>query len=277
VNLSAGIVRPPPAVSRPERDLVAAVRAELAAVEPTRTCCRTAERAGLGSAARGRARSPVVGRLAVRLESGESAERGEAGFDWASAREHCRVAYLRGLFLARGSLSLAAGRTHLEFVVEAEELQALAMRLAELQLPASTRLRRGRGVLTWKSSDTVLNFLRRAGGRAATLDLESRVVTRTLRGHLNRVLNAENANLQRSVLTAHRQLSAIAALEAADRLAALPVRVRAVAHARRRAPEQTFSELARELGTSRAQVQRAFEQIEGAALRLADSPADEPR
>jgi hypothetical protein len=277
VSPSAGIARPAPAVSRPERDLVAAVRAELAAVEPTRTCCRTAERAGLGSAARGRARSPVVGRLAVRLESGESAERGGPGFDWASAREHCRVSYLRGLFLARGSLSLAAGRTHLEFVVEAEELRALAMRLAELQLPASTRLRRRRGVLTWKSSETVLTFLRRAGGRAATLELESRVVTRTLRGHLNRVLNAENANLQRSVLTAHRQLAAIAALEAAGRLSALPARVRAVAHARRRAPEQTFSELARELGTSRAQIQRAFEQIEREALRLADSTADGPR
>ena len=49
------------------RDLVEAVRAELAAIDPPRDCCRAAERAGLGDAARGRARSPVVARLAVRL------------------------------------------------------------------------------------------------------------------------------------------------------------------------------------------------------------------
>ncbi len=256
---------------------MAAVRAELAGVEPARACCRAAERAGLGIAARGRARSPVVGRLAVRLESGEDSDSGEPAFDWALSREHCRLSYLRGLFLARGSLSLAGGRTHLEFVVEPEELRPLAARLAELHLPASTRLRRRRGVLTWKSSETVLTFLRRAGGRAATLELESRVVTRTLRGHLNRVLNAENANLQRSVLTAHRQLAAIAALESAGRLATLSAHVRAVANARRRAPEQTFTELARELGSSRAQIQRAFEQIESAALRLDDAPSGDPR
>ncbi|HUG46900.1 MAG TPA: DNA-binding protein WhiA [Candidatus Limnocylindria bacterium] len=259
---------------RPERDLVAAVRAELAAVEPARRCCRAAERAGLGSAAHGRARSPLIGRLAVRLEEEEA---GVGTFAWEAAEEHCRMSFLRGLFLARGSLSLAGGRTHLELVVSSHELGPLAARLAGLGLPASARLRRGRGVLTWKNSETVLTFLRRAGGRAATLELEARVVTRTLRGHLNRVLNAENANLQRSVLTAHRQLASIAALESAGRLAAMPAGVQAVARARRRAPEQTFSELARELGTSRAHVQRAFEQIESAALRLEGVAAGEPR
>ncbi|MDQ3937815.1 MAG: hypothetical protein M3253_03940, partial [Chloroflexota bacterium] len=109
--------------------------------------------------------------------------------------------------------------------------------------------------------------------------LEARVVTRSLRGHLNRVLNAENANLQRSVLTAHRQLAAIDELEAAGRLAEMPPTVRAVAAARRRAPEQTFGQIAAELGTSRALVQRAFEQLESAALRLDErrSLADRPR
>ncbi len=250
--------------AQPERDLVAAVRAELAAVEPARGCCRAAERAGLGSAASGRARSPVIGRLAVRLDADDDGR----SFDWAAAAGHCRMSFLRGMFLARGSLSLAGGRTHLEFVVDPAELALLSARLAEVGLPASARTRRGRGVLTWKSTETVLTFLRRAGGRAATLELEARFVTRSLRGHLNRVLNAEGANLQRSVVTARRQLAHIEALDAAGRLSALPASVRAVAEARRRAPEQTFSQIADELGTSRALVQRAFEQIEAAALRL---------
>jgi DNA-binding transcriptional regulator WhiA len=271
LSLSPGRETPrPPSVGQPERDLVAAVRAELAAVEPARGCCRAAERAGLGRAAHGRARSPVVGRLAVRLDESGA----DAPFDWSRAADHCRISFLRGLFLAHGSLSLAGGRTHLEFVVEPSELDVIAARLDELGLPASTRVRRGRGVLTWKSAETVLTFLRRAGGRAATLELEARFVTRSLRGHLNRVLNAENANLQRSVATARRQLAEIEALDAAGRLATLPASVRAVAAARRRAPEQTFTQIAEELGTSRALVQRAFEHIEAAALRLPVADAD---
>lgn len=256
--------RPRTPAERPDRDLVQAVRAELAAIEPTRRCCRAAERAGLGSAAAGRARSPAVGRLAVRLE--DDAAVGDR-FDWPSAAGHCRTSYLRGFFLAHGSLSLAGGRTHLEFVVPAGDLLRVSGQLEEIGLPATARLRRGRGVVTWKSADKVLGFLRLVGGRAATLELEARVVTRSLRGHLNRVLNAESANLQRSVLTAHRQLAAIEALGTSGRFERLPAPVRAVAELRRRAPERTFSELAEELGMSRAFVQRAFEQIESAALQ----------
>jgi DNA-binding protein WhiA len=264
---AAGLTRRPRRLERPDRDLVSALRAELAAVEPARACCRAAEIAGLGSAAQGRARSPVVGRLALRLEGSVCTR---SRFQWATAQTHCRISFLRGLFLAHGSLSLAGGRTHLEFVVPVEDLQTLGAQLAELGLPASSRVRRGRGVLTWKSADIVIEFLRRAGGRAVTLELETRFVTRSLRAHLNRVLNAENANLQRSVAAAHRQLASIEALAAAGRLASMPASVRAVAEARRRSPEQTFTQIAEELGTSRPLVQRAFGQIESLALRLAN-------
>ena len=118
-----------------DRDLVDAIRAELAAVEPARACCRAAERAGLGDAATGHARTPVVARLAVRLETGEP----DGGFAWAAARDHCRIAWLRGRFLARGSLSLGIGTAHLEFVVDLDEAPDLAARLESLELPPSVQ------------------------------------------------------------------------------------------------------------------------------------------
>jgi DNA-binding transcriptional regulator WhiA len=76
------------------------------------------------------------------------------------------MAYLRGLFLARGSLSLAGGRTHLEFVVPATEAPLLAARSGARELPAAWRLA-GRGVVTWKNADTVGLFLRRIGRAGA--------------------------------------------------------------------------------------------------------------
>ena len=259
-----------------ERDLVETLRAELAAIDPPRRCCRDAETSGLMGAFEPRRRA--IARLEVRLRRARSeAEAAQVrvadgpspaapAFDWSLAAEHCRVAYLRGRFLAHGSLSLASGRTHLEFSVPAAEAELLARRLAELELPASWRLRRGRGVVTWKSAETVGTFLRMVGGGAALLEIEARQVSRSVRGDLNRVINAESANLQRAVAAAARQLEAIDTLDADGRLAKQPYVVRLVADARREVPEATLTELAERLQVHRSAVQRALERIERLAL-----------
>ncbi len=262
-----------PAASRPAarridhgaRELVEALRAELAAIEPGRACCRAAERLGLGAAATGQARDPVVARLAIRLEH---AERGVATFDWASSPEHCRLAWLRGRFLTRGSLSLASGRTHLEFVLPEAEAHRLGRQLEEIGLPASYRSRRGAGVLTWKRAASVTHFLRLLGASATLLELESRTVARELHGDLNRQLNAETANLRRGIVSAARQVAAVEALDADGRLETLPPVVRVVARARVAAPEASISELASELDLGRSTVQRALERIEAEAARV---------
>jgi DNA-binding protein WhiA len=176
------------------------------------------------------------------------------------------MAFLRGRFLARGSLSVAGGRTHLEFVVDRDEAPVLAGWLSLAGLPASWRLRRGRGVVTWKSGETVGLFLRRIGAGAALLELEARQVSRALRGELNRVLNAESANLQRSVAAAGRQLAAIDLLDEDGRLARQPHLVRLVADGRRETPEATLTELAERLGLHRSAVQRALDRLERLAI-----------
>lgn len=255
-----------------DRDIVQAVRAELAAIDPPRACCRAAEWAGLGHVARGHARSPVVARLVVRLADDPAvAAAGGAAFAWSTARSHCRSAWLRGRFLSTGSLSLGSHGAHLELVVPADEGQALAARLAEAGFEARPRLRRGRSVLTWKRTETILAFLRSCGAGASLLEVESRLVTRQLQGHLNRVINAETANLERSVASSARQLAVIERLASDGRLAELPPLEQVVAQERQAAPEATFSELSARLGLSRARIQRAFERLEAAA---AGPPAD---
>lgn len=205
-------------------------------------------------------------RLAIRLENrGGPAPTGGA-FEWGTAADHCRWAWLRGAFLARGSLSLASGRTHLEFVLEPAEAMELARRLEDVDLPASVRIRRGRGVVTWKSGDLVGTFLRGIGGGSALLELEVRQVTRSMRGDLNRVINAESANLQRAVTAAGRQLETIDQVEAAGQLEEQPPLVRMIAAARRETPEATLAELAQRLELTRSAVQRAFERLERIAL-----------
>jgi hypothetical protein len=109
-------------------------------------------------------------------------------------------------------------------------------------------------------------FLRRIGAGSALLELEARQVSRALRGELNRILNAESANLNRAVNAAGRQLAAIAALEADGRLGRQPYVTRLVAEARRETPEATLTELADRLALHRSAVQRALERIESLVL-----------
>jgi hypothetical protein len=275
-------------MSGSDRDLVVALRSELAAIDPARACDRRAETAGLhGSRTR---RSGPVTRLLLRLSRdrarGRRATEGDgttagdpaaglpaSAFDWDAAAEHCRMAWLRGLFLAHGSLSLAGGRTHLEFVVDPLDAAGLAARVTAAGLPASWRIRRGRGVVTWKNGDTIELFLRRIGAGGALLELEARQVSRALRGDLNRVINAESANLQRAVGAAGRQIAAIDDLAASGELADQRYVVRSVAEARHETPEATLAELAERLGLHRSAVQRALERIE----RLAAAPPDGER
>ena len=257
-----------------ESELVGSIRSELAAIDPHRRCCRLAESAGLVGAFEPRRRN--IARVALRLgraRPGDAATAPQAvdaaaveSFDWGRAAEHCRIAYLRGRFLAHGSLSLASGRTHLEFVLTGEEARTLCEQLAEFDMPAHWRLRRGRGVVTWKSVETVTTFLKILGGGAALLELESRQVSRSVRGDLNRVINAESANLTRAVAASAEQLDAIQILEADGRLAEQPYVVRLVADARREEPEATFTELAARLGLHRSSVQRALDRMQRLAL-----------
>jgi DNA-binding transcriptional regulator WhiA len=260
--------------ARAERELAAEIRAELAAVDPRRPCDRTAQAAAMADLAwrRGSRRNAPVLRTALRLghRPGEPSgqRRGAASNDavpawsWDGSPEHCRVAYLRGLFLTHGSLSLADGRVHLEFVLDITEAEMLARGLREMGLPASYRLRRGRGVLTWKNADTVATFLRMAGARTSLFDLEARRVARALRGELNRLLNAEAANLARTVDSAARQREAIDELAADGELGSLPPEARTVAAARRDAPEASIGDLAVATGLHRSTVQRELQRIE---------------
>ena len=99
-------------MSGADRDLVAAMRAELAAVDPARPCDRRAETAGLGPQLV--TREPTVARLALRLGGTSTPlspgsvrhafDLPDPTFEWSRAAEHCRLAWLRGHFLARGSL-----------------------------------------------------------------------------------------------------------------------------------------------------------------------------
>lgn len=163
----------------------------------------------------------------------------------------CRRAYLRGLFLAGGSLSAGASGYLLELRPPRGEVARATRVLAAAKLGARRRTRRGRPVILVRDGDAIATFLRLAGASETLLRFESKRVSREMRGRTNAIVNAESANLARTVVAARAQADAIRALRRSGRLRSLPGPIRAAATARLRAPAATLAELADRLDTTK--------------------------
>jgi len=182
-------------------------------------------------------------------------------------RECCRRTYLRGLFLAGGSLSAGPSGYLLELrPPRGEATRARTVLTREGFVPRS-RVRRARLVLMLRDADEIASFLRHAGAGETLLRFETRRVSREMRGRTNSSVNADAANLARAVAAARDQIEAVRALAASGRLARLPTEVRAAAAARLRAPEATLAELAARLETTKWVVRQRLRRVMDEAAR----------
>jgi DNA-binding transcriptional regulator WhiA len=258
------------------------VKAELARIVPARACCRRAELTGLLYGDRSgpglrtldhatarigmqlaaslglqlttpTARPPARGRGRHHLEVGVPEDAVARAWTWEESPSCDRRAFLRGVVLGSGSVSLTASGPHVEFVFrDRRRTQELLRRLAEVDVNGSMVERRGRWVAYLKGQEAVARLLQLTGASRGLLELETARVGRDVRNRLNRLLNAEEANLARTVRAADRQLQAIAILERHGILPQLPEGLRAAAAQRRLHPESDLDTLAGALGVSRS-------------------------
>ena len=231
------------------------VKAELARVRPG-DCDRRVLAALLP-------RAEHLGAPARRL-----AHAAETGGGRASLRrECCRRTYLRGLFLAGGSVSAGPSGYLLEVRPPRGEATRARAVLKREGFAPRWRMRRGRQVLMLRDADEIASFLRHAGAGETLLRFETRRVSREMRGRTNASVNADAANLARAVAAARDQIEAVRALTVSGRLGGLPAEVRAAAAARLRAPEATLSELAVRLDTTKWVVRQRLRRVTDEAAR----------
>ena len=178
----------------------------------------------------------------------------------------CRRTYLRGLLLTGGSLSAGASGYLLELRPPRGEVRRAASVLSREGFAPAIRSRRGQLVFTIRDAELIAAYLRATGAGETLLRFETKRVSREVRGRTNALVNAEAANLGRTVVSARAQTEAIRALSRAGRLTKLPAPVREAAAARLRAPTATLSDLARRLGTTkwvvRLRLRRLMEEAE---------------
>lgn len=159
--------------------------------------------------------------------------------------EHCRAAFFRGAFLAGGSVTDPSKGYHLEMGTShynvAREMPAL---LRESGFEPKSAERKSNYLTYFKQSEYIEDFLTAIGAPVAAMEIMNAKVEKNLRGSINRRVNCEAANLDKTVDAAMEQLEALRVLEARGALDSLPEKLKEAAFLRRENPELTLTQLA---------------------------------
>lgn len=159
--------------------------------------------------------------------------------------ECCRQSFIRGAFLAGGSVTDPDKRYHLELVTShfkvADETEKLLM---EMGFSPKATNRAGSSILYFKQSEMIVDVLTAMGATLNALKIIESKMEKELRNEVNRRCNCDTANLGKAVNAAQQQLIAIRSLRAQGRLDSLPEKLRQAALLREENPEATLSELA---------------------------------
>ncbi len=159
-------------------------------------------------------------------------------------RNCCRVAALRGAYLAGGSMSNPDHAYHLEIAVSDEEMAGFIVRQMEsLGLPARLNERKRQFVAYLKDGEHISSFLTLLGAHVAVLSFENARILKGIRNDVNRQVNCDNNNLEKTVEAAQRQISIIDWIDKKLGLDCLPPSLEAVARLRRQYPDASFAEL----------------------------------
>ena len=188
--------------------------------------------------------SPVVTELlsALGIMRGDNIN---AGNDSGILRKACcRRAYLRGSFLGGGSVNRPEGDYHLELVTGNLDFGKTLLRLMKyFSLPVRLIERKNDYVVYLKDGDAIANFLQIIGAHNALLVFENVRVVKDMRNQVNRLVNCETANLQKTVNAAVRQVNCIKLIIERKAFATLPHALREAAEIRLAYPQATLQEL----------------------------------
>lgn len=159
-------------------------------------------------------------------------------------KDCCKRAFVRGAFLAAGSISDPLGSYHFEIVCQvrskAEQLQAI---LAHFNLEARIVQRKRHFVVYLKESESIVDVLNIMEAHVALMNLENIRILKDMRNSVNRQVNCETANLNKIAKTASKQIADIQYIEQEIGLSSLSEALEAVALLRLQYPEASLQEL----------------------------------
>ena len=182
--------------------------------------------------------SDVMGLPGIRNGCDLDMLRGFAG------RKCCKKAALRGAFLAGGSISDPEKLYHLEICCKRAELAAFFSELmAGFGLNPKITERMEYCVIYVKDSEHIVDFLNVTGAHRALMSLENTRILKDMRNNVNRAVNCETANLEKTVNASLRQISNILYIKNTVGFDSLPDNLKEIAKIRASNREISLKEL----------------------------------
>ena len=156
----------------------------------------------------------------------------------------CKRAFLRGTFLAAGSISDPEKGYHLEIVCStmerAEQIQSI---MKEFELDARIVTRKKNQVVYLKEGSQIVDFLGVVEAGSALMNLENIRIRKEISNNINRKVNCETANIGKTVSAAVKQIEDIRYIETHVGFSQLTEELEETAVCRLRYPEATLKEL----------------------------------
>ena len=159
-------------------------------------------------------------------------------------RDCCRRAFIRGTYLAIGSMSNPEKGYHMEFVFDHEDMaEEFIQILKTFSIGAKMVLRKKNYVVYIKDGEEIVDMLNIMGAHISLMNLENTRIMKDMRNSINRRVNCETANIAKTVNAATKQVEDIMLIRKIYGLNRLPDNLRQVAEVRLAYPEASLVEL----------------------------------
>jgi len=160
--------------------------------------------------------------------------------------ECCKAAFLRGAFLAGGSVTDPGKGYHMELNTTHQSVAREGFILIQeaVGFAPKASARGGGQVLYFKQSDLISDYLTYLGAPVAAMGIMEAKLEKELNNNVNRRCNCDDANISKVVEAAQEQLNAIRILQERGLVDSLPAKLKQAAAARKKNPEASLTELA---------------------------------
>lgn len=185
---------------------------------------------------------------------GYTKKSGASRINWGNfTDECCKTAFLKGAFLTCGTVNDPNKSYHLEFVVPylnlSRDLKVFIKDYEQLSVEPKSILRNSNHVVYFKDSESIEDLLTVMGAVNSALEIMGVKMYKNIRNNVNRKLNFENANFDKTIDASSKQIDAIVHIKNTVGLAYLSEELRELAELRYENPDMSLRELGSRLKT----------------------------
>lgn len=184
--------------------------------------------------------------------------------------ENEKKAIIRGAFLGSGTVSEPRKAYHLEIYFKDEKSLDFCIRILTSCNINVKCIKQNKYILYIEEGESISNFLAFVGAKKSVLEFEDTRVVKEIRNNVNRQLNLENANLNKTILSSVKQINYIKLIKKKNKFNELSEKEKKLAEIRLKNPDASLEELRKMLGEdiSKSGVSHRMKKIEELAKNL---------